>query len=217
MIKNKVLWQIRERLLLLCLLSFPAIIVQAEVAVDPTHDVITEVIVDVVPDKRTPKTVRTSSIKPIKELKVVTPEKIQELARSGIYSVDNDSIGILQSPTEALEGFPTNRRHEIDWVKALDDGLIAPRANIDGTEVMEPLDMDILMEQTAMMPYVKFPHIAHTKWLSCENCHPDIFEPVNNGNPITMGKILKGEYCGRCHDRVAFSLFVCEKCHNTAQ
>ncbi len=152
-----------------------------------------------------------------KSLRIVTPEKVKPLVESGIYAADNDSIGILQNPIEALADFPTNRRHEIDWVKALNAGLIAPRANIDGTEVMESLDLDVLMEQTAGMPFVTFPHLAHTKWLSCDNCHNEIFEPIKNGNPITMGKILKGEYCGRCHDRVAFSLFVCEKCHNTAQ
>lgn len=189
----------------------------AEVAIDPTHDVVTEVVADVVVAEPQSTGQRTTTIKPIKELRVVKPEHIKALVDSGIYSSENESLSILQNPTEAMAGFPTNRRHEIDWIKALDDGLIVPRANIDGTEEMQVMDMDVIMEQTAMMPYVKFPHLAHTKWLACENCHTEIFEPVKNGNPITMGKILKGEYCGRCHDRVAFSLFVCEKCHNTPQ
>ncbi|VAW88954.1 Oligopeptide transport system permease protein OppC (TC 3.A.1.5.1) [hydrothermal vent metagenome] len=209
---NKSLYKTATGIGLLCLLGFPIIAVQAETAVEPTQKII-EVVADVVTDKKAPRATTQSD----KALKVVTPEKVKALVDSGIYSLDNDAIGILQNPTEALENFPTNRRHEIDWVKALNDGLITPRANIDGTEVVEPLDMDVLMEQTAMMPHVTFPHQAHTEWLACENCHSEIFEPVKNGNAITMGKILKGEYCGRCHDRVAFSLFVCEKCHNTAQ
>jgi len=203
--------------LLLSLLGWITVVNSAEVALDPTHDVVAEVIADVVPSDSTSAEPRTSTIKPIKELRIVKPEHIKALVDSGIYSSDNESLSILQNPTEALADFPTNRRHEIDWIKAIDEGLIVPRANIDGSEEMQVMDMDVIMEQTAMMPYVKFPHLAHTKWLSCENCHTEIFEPVKNGNPITMGKILKGEYCGRCHDRVAFSLFVCEKCHNTPQ
>ena len=198
-------------------LALVASLSHAEVALDPTHDVVAVVVADVVPINTSTSGPRTTTIKPIKELRIVKPEQIKQLLESGIYSADNESLVTLQSPTVALEGFPTNRRHEIDWVKALDDGLIEPRANIDGTEQMESMDMDVVMEQTAMMPFVTFPHSAHTKWLTCENCHTEIFEPVKNGNPITMGKILKGEYCGRCHDRVAFSLFVCEKCHNTPQ
>ncbi len=213
MIEDKNLCKAAASVGLLCLLGLTTVVVQAETATEPTQEII-EVVADVVAtDKKGPH----SAMQPNKELKVITPERVKALADSGIYSLDNDSLGILQNPTEALENFPTNRRHEIDWVKALNDGLITPRANIDGTEVVEPLDMDVLMEQTAMMPHVTFPHQAHTEWLSCENCHSEIFEPVKNGNAITMGKILKGEYCGRCHDRVAFSLFVCEKCHNTAQ
>ena len=184
---------------------------------EPNYKVITVVVDEVVPADDASANSRTSTIKPIKELRVVKPEQIKALVDSGIYSTDNESLATLQNPIEAMAGFPTNRRHEVDWVKALDDGLITPRANISGTEEMQSMDMDIIMEQTSSMPYVKFPHLAHTKWLSCENCHTEIFEPVKNGNPITMGKILKGEYCGRCHDRVAFSLFVCEKCHNTPQ
>ncbi len=181
-----------------------------------TAGTVIEVTVDAAPEKKVLD--KPSSVNQLnKSLRIVTPEKIKALVDSGIYAVENDAIGILQNPTEALADFPTNRRHEIDWVKALDAGLIAPRANVDGSEVMELLDLDVLMEQTAGMPFVTFPHLTHTKWLSCDNCHNEIFEPVKNGNPITMGKILKGEYCGRCHDRIAFSLFVCEKCHNTAQ
>jgi len=196
------------------LIAFSVSIGVAEVAVDPTHDVVADVILDEAPQSMVTD---ATQVAPNSAPGVMTAERIKALVDSGIYSPDNESISILQSPTEALVGFPTNRRNEIDWVQALNDGLISPRANLDGSEEMVPMAMDILMEQTAMMPHVMFPHLAHTKWLSCENCHDAIFEPVKNGNPISMGKILKGEFCGRCHDRVAFSLFVCEKCHNTAQ
>ena len=64
------------------------------------------------------------------------------------------------------------------------------------------------------MPWVRFPHKPHTKWLACSNCHPAIFLPQEGANDISMNKVLRGEYCGVCHDKVAFSLFVCERCHS---
>jgi len=130
------------------------------------------------------------------------------------HDTDNNAVGILQSPTVAMADFPRDRRQEVDWVKALDRGLINPRADLKGENQMVTMDMDILMKNTQFMPWVRFPHIAHTKWLACENCHPKIFIPQENANPISMNKVLRGQYCGVCHDKVAFSLFVCERCHS---
>jgi hypothetical protein len=33
-------------------------------------------------------------------------------------------------------------------------------------------------------------------------------------NNPSMDGILAGEFCGRCHDKVAFALWVCERCHS---
>ncbi len=132
----------------------------------------------------------------------------------GVHDATNDSIDVLQDPTKALAAFPRDRRLQVDWVKALDQGLIEPRADLLGKNKMVVMDMDIIMKNTQMMPWVRFPHIAHTKWLACENCHPAIFIPQENANPISMNKVLRGEYCGVCHDKVAFALFICERCHS---
>jgi c(7)-type cytochrome triheme protein len=51
---------------------------------------------------------------------------------------------------------------------------------------------------------VVFPHAPHTFWLRCESCHPGICQMRAGSTPITMGKIFEGEYCGRCHGKVAF-------------
>jgi c(7)-type cytochrome triheme protein len=142
--------------------------------------------------------------------------KTKPLAEDGIHDPENDAIRILQEPGEAMIDFPLDRRGQIDWVKAIRSGKVTPRASLGGTggnEMME-MDMDIIRKNTASMPHVRFPHLAHTQWLACSNCHPEIFTPQYNSNPISMEKILKGEYCGRCHDKVAFSLFVCERCHS---
>lgn len=130
------------------------------------------------------------------------------------HDTDNNAIVVLQSPTEAMADFPRDRRKEVDWVKALDQGLIEPRANLKGDTEMTTMDLDIIMKNTQFMPYVKFPHLQHTRWLACDNCHPKIFIPQEHANPISMNKVLRGEYCGVCHDKVSFALFICERCHS---
>lgn len=130
------------------------------------------------------------------------------------HDTQNNAIVVLQSPTVAMAKFPRDRRKEVDWVKTLDEGLIEPRADLQGQNKMPTMDLDIVMKNTQFMPWVKFPHLAHTKWLACENCHPKIFIPQEHANPISMNKVLRGEFCGVCHDKVSFSLFICERCHS---
>jgi len=130
------------------------------------------------------------------------------------HDTDNNAIVVLQSPTEAMAKFPRDRRKEVDWVKTLDAGFIEPRADLQGQGEMVTMDMDIVMKNTQFMPWVKFPHLQHTKWLACDNCHPKIFIPQEHANPISMNKVLRGEFCGVCHDKVSFSLFICERCHS---
>lgn len=140
------------------------------------------------------------------------------LAKDGIHDPNGAAIQTLQNPTESMINFPKDRRGEVNWVAALNEGVIAPRATISGDPAdgapMKLLDLDIIMTDTAAMPFVRFPHLAHTQWLACSNCHPDIFVPKNNGNPVTMEKILHGQFCGRCHDKVSFALWTCERCHS---
>jgi len=140
--------------------------------------------------------------------------KIESLYNDGIHDPSNDAIKALQNPSEALGSFPYDRRGAVDWVKALDLGVIEPRADLKGTSKIKTLDMDILFKNTGKMPWVKFPHITHTRWLDCSNCHPKIFVPKKGANDISMDAILAGDFCGRCHDKVAFSLWVCERCHS---
>jgi len=140
--------------------------------------------------------------------------KIETLYEDGIHDPTNESLAVLQDPSEALSAFPYDRRGDVDWVRALSLGIIEPRSNMVGTNEIMTMDMDILFKDTGDMPWVKFPHIAHTKWLDCSNCHPKIFKPQKGANNPSMDGILAGEHCGRCHDKVAFSLWVCERCHN---
>ena len=141
------------------------------------------------------------------------------LKEDGIHDPTNDAIKILQEPGEAMIDFPMYKNGLIDWVQAIQQGYINPRKSRDGDEyggkeIMQEMDLDIIMKQTANMPYVRFPHLAHTQWLACSNCHFDIFIPQKEANPVSMEKILKGQYCGRCHDKVSFPIFNCERCHS---
>lgn len=143
-----------------------------------------------------------------------TEVKTEMLATDGIHDPKNKAISALQEPAEAMSAFPLDRRGGVDWVKALDLGIIEPRADILGKSKMMSIDMDILFKETDQMPWVKFPHLAHTKWLACSNCHPAIFVQKKGANDLSMDGILAGEHCGRCHDKVAFALWTCERCHS---
>lgn len=102
-----------------------------------------------------------------------------------------------------------------DWAKALADGVIAPRAAIDSKapdQAVLPLDVELLPADNPDFKAV-FPHEAHTRLLSCATCHTDIFQMAAGADPITMEKINAGEYCGRCHGKVAFEPTACGRCH----
>lgn len=144
------------------------------------------------------------------------PPPLTSLKKDNIHDPSGSAIGVLQHPEESMKNFPKDRRGEVDWVKALQQGFINPRKSIEGSQKVElkEMDLDIIMKNTREMPYVRFPHLAHTQWLACSNCHPDIFIAKENANPINMLKVLRGEFCGRCHDKVSFSLYVCERCHS---
>jgi len=136
----------------------------------------------------------------------------------GIHDSANDGTHVLQPPLIAYDGLPTTEfGNYVDWVKALDDGLLKPRYDrFDPT--VEPLvmDLDIVREVKASMPDVVFPHKPHTQWLHCSNCHPKIFIPQRNANVITMSSILLGQKCGVCHGKVSFPITTksCTVCHS---
>jgi len=156
------------------------------------------------------------------------------ILEDGIHDPKNESSKFLQNPHEALSKFPSaSLGNKVDWVKALDEGLLDPRFYQEGGagfEVINPnderssevlkkrtfraVDFDIIMENTATMPYVRFPHLPHTKWLTCVNCHPRIFLPQKNSNAITMAGIVQGNHCGVCHGKVAFPPLDCMRCHS---
>ncbi|MBS1142881.1 MAG: hypothetical protein H6R14_287 [Proteobacteria bacterium] len=158
---------------------------------------------------------------------IETAQSIQEhsvpAARRAIDGVEfldekNPDRQRLQRIEEATRHLPYDANGFPDWMKALKSGLIKPRSNLQGNEKMDVLDLDIIMRNTKEMPFVKFPHRSHTEWLTCSNCHPDPFPSKAGGTEIRMINIFRGQYCGKCHDRVAFiTFFSCDRCHSQSQ
>ncbi|MFZ5863491.1 MAG: c(7)-type cytochrome triheme domain-containing protein [Nitrospirota bacterium] len=77
---------------------------------------------------------------------------------------------------------------------------------------------DIVMNreaEKAEMPPVIFPHWFHRIRFKCKVCHEDIFLMKAGANEVTMIKIIKGEYCGKCHNgRIAWAPLYCDRCHS---
>jgi len=138
------------------------------------------------------------------------------LAEDGIHDPAGPGLQFLQQPDAALRDLPPDRvGNQVNWVEALDGGYIDPRKGVKPGTAMNAINMDVLKTKTGSMPQVRFPHRQHTAWLGCNNCHPAIFLPQKDGNPITMYAILKGEFCGVCHGKVAFPVTDCFRCHDT--
>ena len=146
----------------------------------------------------------------------VAADKWKPLKNDGIHDPSNPAINVLQEPADALSVLQQDTAgNMVDWARSLEYGFIEPRGSIDGEYESEILETTVLMRNTMPMRYVRFPHKAHTQWMSCETCHDSIFVAEPDANPISMGKILQGEYCGICHGAVAFPLTECDRCHNT--
>lgn len=109
--------------------------------------------------------------------------------------------------------------NKVNWVAAQHDGKIAPASSLPGKPVnKEVKDGDIVIPVTKYTPHppdVLFPHKTHTEQLHCSSCHPAPFAEVKGGNPdMNMIRIISGQYCGVCHDRVSFPLNDCFRCHS---
>jgi c(7)-type cytochrome triheme protein len=146
-----------------------------------------------------------------------TPAR-EVLGKSDYYDPRNPDLGYLQSYDEAVANLPMDDNGFPDWMRALRQSKIQPRMGLKPDASMNVLDLDVIMKNTREMPFVRFPHLSHTLWLDCSNCHPAPFEPVAGSTQVTMTDIFRGKYCGMCHDRVAFiTFFSCQRCHSVAQ
>jgi c(7)-type cytochrome triheme protein len=133
-----------------------------------------------------------------------------------IHDPTNDGTVALQPPLAAFEALPrSNAGNRVDWVKALAEQRITPRADrADPKAAPMVMDLNIVREVKGSMPDVVYPHKQHTEWLDCSNCHPAIFIPQKGANQISMASILLGQACGTCHGKVAFPVSECRLCHS---
>ena len=144
-----------------------------------------------------------------------TMGQVIPIAQDGIHDPSDTAVKVLQEPSDGMKDFPRDSAGIINWVKVLNQDLIEPRQSLTGEQTMYPVDFDIIFKNTGSMPNVRFPHLPHTQWLTCANCHPAIFLPQKGGNPITMSAIIQGKYCGVCHGKVAFPPTMnCGRCHS---
>jgi len=103
----------------------------------------------------------------------------------------------------------------VDWAAAIKYGVIRPVDSLDpNKKTMPAIDFNVVFKVKGDLPDVVYPHYPHTVWLDCRNCHPKIFVMRAGVNQVTMNGIMRGEFCGRCHGKVAFPLFDCNRCHS---
>ncbi len=115
-------------------------------------------------------------------------------------------------------GLPRNAKGAVDWERAEARAMIRPADFLEGVSVPRPpmrMDKDVrIAAEASWVDDIIFSHKKHSVWNGCEVCHPEIF-PVTKAGQVryTMLQISAGQYCGACHDKVAFPLNDCEKCH----
>ena len=67
----------------------------------------------------------------------------------------------------------------------------------------------------AGMKPVLFPHWFHRIRFKCKVCHEDIFILRRGANDINLDKIMRGQYCGKCHNgQIAWEPLFCDRCHS---
>ncbi len=179
------------------------------------------------PTKKVEKDATKAIVKAVKKKPKKTANSFNRLMKSksdwnpppqedGIHDPDNESTYMLQTPREAFSDIDKNPfGNHVDWVKALNKGLIDPRFDrLDPEKSGILMDLNIIREVKGSMPDVVYPHKQHTQWLDCSNCHPSIFIPQKGANSISMASILMGKQCGVCHGKVAFPVAECRRCHS---
>lgn len=127
-------------------------------------------------------------------------------------------IGAADDRFPELSGLPKARYgDQINWVKALKKGLIAPKQSIYNDN-FESVPFDTVLRLEPEWSLIKtralFPHQQHIVWLDCADCHPDIFNIQKKGTKhFRMNYISNGQFCGVCHLNVAFPIQDCKRCH----
>ncbi len=147
-----------------------------------------------------------------------TERKWPALAKDNLHDPRSPAIRQLQEPRDALSALPPDGAgNQVHWVEALRSGSINPRTSLRPETEVRLLDTEIILSRYGSLRPVRFPHLEHTMWLDCSNCHEKLFVSKAGANVISMNRILQGEQCGQCHGAVAFPLTECGRCHSVAR
>jgi len=116
------------------------------------------------------------------------------------------------------KGFPRQRfGNGVDWEKAEADKIIKLVDFLEGVSIKRTAltaQKDFaLTAKLEGMPNIIFSHAKHTVWNGCELCHPQIFSVRRGASKIAMVQSFEGQFCGSCHQTVAFPLIDCQRCH----
>ncbi|MFA5353435.1 MAG: c(7)-type cytochrome triheme domain-containing protein [Thermodesulfovibrionales bacterium] len=128
----------------------------------------------------------------------------------------NGDKGYGKGNFSKLTGLPeAGFGNRIDWSSALAKGMISPVNSLSLPPSGSPYDKELLLEaEWSNIPPAVFSHSVHNQWLDCNNCHPDIFNiKKKTTKHFSMERILQGEFCGACHNNVAFPMRDCRRCH----
>lgn len=115
-----------------------------------------------------------------------------------------------------LAMLPPDVAGHADWVQALRNGLMRPRSAKGAPRYRREdgprfgFDFYFSGPDTSLDAW--FPHSVHADVMDCRQCHGPIVQ--YRGQPISMSDIFAGEFCGRCHGKVAFPVMTdCKRCH----
>lgn len=131
-----------------------------------------------------------------------------------------DAAEVRASYEAFVAEWPRLPSGHVDWERAETDRVVRPADFVEGVSIQRGrlrMDKDVAIESRgSWMANIVFSHRKHAAWNGCEVCHPDIFPRTKAGaTRYSMIQISGGEYCGVCHDKVAFPIGECERCHTT--
>jgi c(7)-type cytochrome triheme protein len=106
----------------------------------------------------------------------------------------------------------------VDWEEAQRRSFFAPIDQVEGLSLRPgrlAVDQSFAIEaRGTWLGDVAFSHKKHAQRCGCESCHPEIFRSTARGaTAYLMKDIVAGASCGACHNRVAFPLADCLRCH----
>ncbi len=143
----------------------------------------------------------------------------QDMKRCGQCHSQREAASRMYDFNTFTRDFPRAEfGNRVDWEKAEAEGIVRPVDYLEGSSMkragLKPQEDFSIEAKEGWMEDVLFSHRKHAVWNGCEVCHPEIFPSTSKGTvKYTMLDLTFGKYCGVCHDKVAFPLVDCARCH----